>query len=431
VKKIIVALAVVTCVSAYGQRAVTFDIVGPGDTRIPVAVPPFVVEEGLQQVGREMRDALAYDLMFTGLFVVLADQQYPPGFRSLPVAADQIDLTPWRSTPAESLTHVKVYRDGNKIVAECRMLDVASGQQAVGKVINGPENAYRQIVHEFADQITLAASGVEGSATSRIVFSGRTGQDKEIYIADYDGHNMRQVTRHNNTSIKPKFSPDNRHIAYVSFKDRGQFLYVLDLETGTSRPLSKSAGMNSAPAWSPDGDQLAMAMSRDGNPEIYLINADGSGQQRVTANAAVDTSPTFSPDGSQIAFVSERAVPPQVFIMNKDGANVRRISFQGGGAYDPVWSPDGKHVAYVGQPSGEGFQIFITDPANPSDYKRLTTAGRVNESPSWSPDSRHVVFTSNRRGKPELWTVTIETGEERPVPNIAIPAEGPSWGPRR
>ena len=62
---------------------------------------------------------------------------------------------------------------------------------------------------------------------------------------------------------------------------------------------------------------------------------------------------------------------------------------------------------------------------------RLTDSKGSNESPSWSADSRHVVFSSQRTGQNALWMVNVTTGEERRVPGIAMPAQGPSWGPRR
>ena len=424
-------LCVAITIAAHAQNPVNIDITGRGDLRIPIAVPPFVVQEGLESVGAEMHDALVRDLEFSGEFKVLPPAQYPPTFRSLPVDAAQLNMDEWRGTQAESIVHVKLLLEGDRVVAECRLFDLESGQQAVGKMLRTTREAARQLAHKFSDVVVLTATGIEGSATSRIAFSAQTNSGKEIFVADYDGQDVVQITRHGSISIKPKFSPDGRHIAYTSFKDRGNFLYVHDLVSGESRPLSKRVGMNSAPGWAPDGKSLALSLSKDGNPEIYTMNIDGSNLTRVTAHQAVDTSPTFSPDGQRIAFVSERVRPPQIYVVNADGSGAaQRLSYQGGGSYDPVWSPDGKWIAYVGQGSGEGFQVYILNPSNPRQFTRLSKAGRVNESPSWSPDSRHVVFASNRRGRTELWTANITSGAEAAVP-VPMTAEGPSWGPRR
>ena len=77
---------------------------------------------------------------------------------------------------------------------------------------------HRLVAHQFADEIVRHLTGVAGCASSRICFSGGSTGKKEIYIADYDGANMKQVTQHGSISILPKFSPDGRKIAYLSTK---------------------------------------------------------------------------------------------------------------------------------------------------------------------------------------------------------------------
>jgi TolB protein len=404
------------------------------DARMPVAVPKVVAATpALQSIADEMTATLRSDMEFTGVFRVIPESQFPPGFTGFTTDASQINFTSWQATPAELLLYMVISSGpGDRIEAECRLFDIESGVQVVGKQLEGAPGWRRFLAHRFADETLLHVTGVAGVATSQIIFSASTDDPrvKDLYIADYDGAMMRRLTEHNSISINAAVSPDGRRVAYVSFKDRYHFLYVLELETGVSTALSKRVGMNSSPAWHPNGNSLAMVLSKDGNAEIYSINADGSNLQRLTNEPSLDTSPTFSPNGARIAFVSDRFGLPQVCVMNADGSGVTRLSYQGGSAYDPVWSPDGRYIAYVGVRSGEGQQIYMLEVDNPQNYRRLTDA-RNNESPSWSQDSRHVVFSTTRRGRPELWTVTIETGEERPVPNLNLRAQGPTWGPRR
>ena len=407
---------------------------GRGDTRMPVAVPKVVAATpDLQSMADEMTQALRYDLEFTGVFRVIPESQFPAGFGGFSTDPSQINFSSWQSTPAELLLYMSITAGpNNRIEAECRLFDIETGAQVVGKQLQGAPGWRRFLAHRFADETLLYVTGVAGVATSQVIFSASTDDPrvKDLYIADYDGAMMRRLTEHNSISINAAVSPDGRRVAYVSFKDRYHFLYVLELETGVSTALSKRVGMNSSPAWHPNGNRLAMVLSKDGNAEIYTIDVDGSNLTRVTNEASLDTSPTWSPDGSRIAFVSDRFGLPQICVMNADGSGVTRLSYQGGSSYDPVWSPDGRYIAYVGVRSGDGQQIYILEVSNPQNFRQLTT-DRNNESPTWSQDSRHVAFSTTRRGRPELWTVTIETGDQRVIPNLNLRAQGPTWGPRR
>ena len=417
--------------AAFGQ-AVGIRIEGAVDKRCTVAVPDFASAPELALIAKEMPQVLAYDLAFTGLFRMVPRQQYPPTFQGFTADAAQIDFDGWRATKVEFLVYAYVTLQGGTLVAECRMFDMASGEQVIGQRLMTAKDMPRLIAHRFSEEIVRAVDGVAGIATSRICFSAAVGSgNKEIFLADYDGYNATQLTRHGSISIKPKFSPDGARIAYLSYKDRYPFLYILDTSTGKSTPLSKNVGLNAAPAWSPDGRTLALVLSKDANTEIYIKNADGSAERRLTNNRASDTSPTFDPTGKQIAFVSDRGGYPQIYAMNVDGTNVRRLSYQGGRSYDPAWSPDGKRIAYVASRSGEGFEIYVMD-ADGGNPQRITNTPGSNESPSWSADSRHVICASTRTGRSELWAVNLARphDQHRISPNN-MTCQGPYWGPRR
>ncbi len=416
---------------AWGQ-AVRIESSTMGDPRIPIAVPDFVAPPELAAQAKELRDALAFDLEFTGLFVVAPPSMYPPAFRGFTSDPAQIDFQAWGATKLFYLVYAGLSMQGSSLVAECRMFDLAANSQVIGQRLATDVGNPRMIPHRFSEAIVYKIDGAPGMATSRICFSGTVASGKkEIFIADYDGHNVKQLTNFNSISIKPKFSPDGTKIAYLSYKDRYPFLYVLDLATGKSTSLSKNVGLNSAPAWHPDGRRLAMTLSKDANTEIYIKNWDGSGERRITNNPAGDTSPTFDPTGTQIAFVSDRGGQPQIYAMDIDGGNVRRLSYQGGAAYDPVWSPDGKSIAYVVEQRGSGVQIFVMG-ADGSSPRAITSTGGTNESPAWSPDSRNVMCCSARAGRSQLWGMTTAQPFTQFLIGVGnMTCQGPTWGPRR
>lgn len=419
------------CGLAVAQQPVRIDSTGFTDPRIPVAVPLFVSPRLDAHFGVELSAVVAYDLDFTGLFLIVPSSKYPPGFTGFTSDVGKINFEQWRATPAEHIVYANVSTQGDSITAECRLFDVLVSRQVVGKRLHTRQQWARLIAHQFSDEVVRFLTGVAGVASSEICFSAGEQGKKEIYVADYDGASVKKVTDHGSISIKPKFSPDGTKIAYLSYKDNYPFLYIFDRRTGVSTSLSRRVGLNHAPAWHPNGKRLALCLSKDGNTEIYVKNADGSGERRLTNNRGSDTSPTYSPDGSQIAFVSDRGGSPQIYVMNADGSAIRRLSYQGGSSYDPAWSPNGRSIGYVVDRSGAGLEVYVMS-ADGSNPVRLSDSVGGNESPSWSPDSRHIIFTSQRSGSPQLHVVTVETGIVRRVPGLeGLNCEGPNWGPRR
>lgn len=401
------------------------------DTRTRIAVPPFAATDpSLANVAREMADVLGFDLEFSGLFYVIAPAEYPPAFTAIDPDVMKVDFNLWRVTKAQQFIYGNVRMEGNEIVGQFRLFDLFSGQQIVGQELRVDKSAPRLAAHRFSEEVIRYVDGTPGSGTSEVCFSAGEIGKKEIYISDYDGANVQQITKHGSISIKPKFSPDGNKVAYLSYKDRFPFLYVYDRRTGKSVPISEEPGLNAVPSWSPDGAKIAMVLSKDGNMEIYVRDADGKRPVRLTKNRFGDTSPCFSADGTQIAFVSDRGGSPQIYVMPAGGGDAVWLSNQGGNSYDPAWSPDGRRIAYVVEQRSAGFQIWAMN-ADGSQAAPLTNAGGSNESPTWSPDCRHVMFMSSRSGRKELWAVNVKTGQEWKLTKTNLSCEGPSWGPRR
>jgi serine/threonine protein kinase len=66
------------------------------------------------------------------------------------------------------------------------------------------------------------------------------------------------------------------------------------------------AGHKSFPAFSPDGKHIAFVSIADGNAEIYLMNADGTGLFRLTRSKTEEIAPQFSADGKKLIFAANR-----------------------------------------------------------------------------------------------------------------------------
>jgi len=88
----------------------------------------------------------------------------------------------------------------------------------------------------------------------------------EIFVADADGKNMKQITNNGAANFAPFFHPDGKRIVFcsnVNSKDRRNF-------------------------------------------DLYIINIDGTGLEQVTFNETFDGFPMFTRDGKKLVFCSNR-----------------------------------------------------------------------------------------------------------------------------
>jgi len=288
------------------------------------------------------------------------------------------------------------------------------------------DKGLRKTAHTIADDVIKTLTGETGISSTKIVFSFKTAQGKEIGMIDYDGFNFTRLTNNGNINLFPSYAPDGGRLLFSTYSEDRLNIYLYDFSKKMVEMVSSFIGLNFAPCWSPDGTKICMSLSKDGNAEIYLLDLNTRALSRLTKNSAIDTSPTFSPNSREIAFVSDRSGNPQIYVMDTHGGNVRRLTFHGNYNTSPAWSPRGDIIAYVSREKDNSQQIYVTDPTDFSPV-RLTYL-RNNEEPAWSPDGLHIVFSSNRTGRYELYTMNWDGSRLRKLTN-GIVANGPDWSP--
>ena len=231
----------------------------------------------------------------------------------------------------------------------------------------------------------------------------------EIYVMGFDGSNLTRLTDDPADDSSPSFSSDGRHIAFVSERDGNREVYVMGSDGSNPRRLTDHPADDWRPSWSPDGRHIAFVSERDGNAEIYVMGSDGSNPRRLTHHSAWDGLPSFSPDGRYIVFDSRRDGNAEIYVMDSDGSNPRRLTDDPTDDFFPSFSPDGRHIAFVSERDGNA-EIYVmgSDGSNP---RRLTHHSAWDGSPSFSPDGRYIVFDSGRDGKIYAMELREEDGE--------------------
>ncbi len=315
--------------------------------------------------------------------------------------------------------------NAHRSVLSITLEDFASHEKIIEREYAVDENM-RAMAHNISDDIVEFLIGEQGIASTKIVFSYKISEGKELAMIDYDGFNFIPLTKNGRFNLFPSWAPDGRRVLFSTHAKDRLNIYLFDLAEKEISVISSFRGLNFAPCWSPDGSKICLSLTKDDNAEIYLLDLKTKNLNRLTYSRAIDTSPAFSPNSREIAFVSDRTGNPQVYVMDIYGGNVRRLTFHGNYNTSPAWSPRGDIVAYVSREDDNSQQVYVTDPYDFSPV-RLTFDGN-NEEPSWSPDGLHIVFSSNRGGNYELYTMNWDGSRQRKLTD-GITANGPDWSP--
>jgi TolB protein len=242
----------------------------------------------------------------------------------------------------------------------------------------------------------LAAAVLTGSAEGHagelagyrlLVTSVRTG-DTEVFIVDPATGDAWNVSRSPTSEDRyPCWSPDGKHVAFISDRAGSPNLYVTDAKGKHPRQLLRTKAVCYMPSWV--GDRIVFGMHGE-KPEMASIRADGT-ELKILGDGH---DPCLSPDGKRIAYTGHVPGGVTVFVMDADGGNKRVLVPQPNpfGAVFPSWSPDGTQIVFS-KNVGEGLELFIVG-ADGTGLRQLTRvgAGKVCTPAAWSPDGKWISF---------------------------------------
>jgi len=319
-RRLIVMVIAASAVTTVLAKPLHIEITGGQDTGIPIAVLPFKSTKAHDPFGKvieadDMAKIIGRDLHNSGHFRNLSVQE-----------ADNstVDLGYWKNYGASNLVVGELIAKGDGLYdVLVKVVDVYKGdpRPIMFKRFNNKYPAeFRALGHHISDLIFEKITGIRGFFSTRIAYITVDREDNEtlhtLTVADADGFNDQPLLSATYPLMSPRWSPDGKHIVFVSFRGNRSSINVVDLATGAIEVVTKFPGINGAPAWSPDGKRLALVLSKDGAPKIYVLNMETKEMMRLTDGGAIDTEPHWHPDGQTIFFTSDRGGKAQIYKVN-------------------------------------------------------------------------------------------------------------------
>jgi hypothetical protein len=175
-----------------------------------------------------------------------------------------------------------------------RTLVYVAREGAEYSVMVGPTTGIQAQVKRTTQRLDAPAVSADGS---RIAYQMMPRDDWEIFVADRDGGNERQVTHEIQHDLVPRFLSRDRLLAVIGEpRHRRSYLYDLGSDPGLTlsrkRVFHNNTVRTIAPEYqwavSADGTKILIGAERDGNtvsPErgVYLVDL----QKRITKNELI------------------------------------------------------------------------------------------------------------------------------------------------
>ncbi|HEX6715639.1 MAG TPA: hypothetical protein VF088_00930, partial [Pyrinomonadaceae bacterium] len=242
-----------------------------------------------------------------------------------------------------------------------------------------------------------AGNNISWAPAGRIVFVSNEGGAADIWVADPDGSNRKQLTSNGTLNFAPVVSADGRYILFVSWRDGKKNIWRMNFDG--SDPVRLTSGLaDSFPSISPDGRWVVYAALEGVRPTLWKMSIDGGTPIQVSDHPG--TAPVVSPDGRFIAYMFPESqdpfAPPNriAVVPFEGGANLKTFEFPGSGTVLPViqWSPDGKSIFYT--TSANNVTNIWSQPVDGGPAKQVTNFNDLFiTSFAWSPDGKQLACT--------------------------------------
>ena len=166
--------------------------------------------------------------------------------------------------------------------------------------------------------------------TGKIVYTSMQSGDLDLWTMNSDGSGKKQLTKSEGYDGGPVLSRDGKKLAWranhpTTAETQKKYrellsenltspmkmeLFVADADGKNAKQITNFGCAAFAPTFTPDGKKILFSSNKhncDGRRfELFMCNLDGSGLEQVTDFGGFTAFPEFSPDGKKIAFASDK-----------------------------------------------------------------------------------------------------------------------------
>jgi TolB protein len=172
-----------------------------------------------------------------------------------------------------------------------------------------------------------------------LTLSTRDG-NLDIYVLDLTTQALTRITDDPSIDTEPQWSKDGQSLYFTSDRAGGPQIYRVGIQPGDHpRRLTFQGNYNARPRVSPDESQLAFVTQEDGAYRIAVMDLRGRGEVQVLTKGRFDVSPSYAPNGAEIIYASRDRGRGVLALVTADGRVQERLVSSEGEVQEPAWSP--------------------------------------------------------------------------------------------
>ncbi|HJE29374.1 MAG TPA: Tol-Pal system protein TolB, partial [Pseudomonas nitrititolerans] len=190
------------------------------DRAIPIAVVPFGWQGG-NVLSEDMAEIIGNDMRNSGIFQPIPKQN----MISMPARPSEVIFRDWKALGAQYLLIGDIQPSGGRLQVQYAVFNVTTEQQVMTGSVGGTPEQLRDMAHYIADQSFEKLTGIKGAFSTRLLYvtAERMSANNTRYTlqrSDYDGARAVTLLQSREPILSPRYSPDGRRIAYVSFEQK-------------------------------------------------------------------------------------------------------------------------------------------------------------------------------------------------------------------
>jgi tricorn protease len=274
-----------------------------------------------------------------------------------------------------------------------------------------------------AEQVTRHRSGVQFPSASpdgkRIIYEHEFG----LWTLDVPGGSPRAVPIR--MAVDPKetdlmmFMAANRADDftpsptgdYVAVSVRGEIMIVpSESGVGEMQQVTNSPWRDKAPVWSPDGKHIAYVSDESGEEEVWLFTRETGAKRKLTTHESEKGNLLWSSTSAKLLFTGAN----RLFEIDVASGRATELAFNRAGGYTPTaYSADNRWVVYTRRDDDQNADVYLFEISSKREIN-VTNDPFTDGNGMLTPDGTHLVFTSNRTGTTHVYAVSLARMAEDP-----------------